>query len=84
MHGPAVVRSAFDLPTNERVKIQNVINETFAADVHLRFETAPALVSGIELTANGQNVAWSIGNYLTSLGKNVSELLEPKKQPTAL
>lgn len=76
---PAVLRSAFDLPTDERANIQNALNETFAADVPLRFETAPDLVSGIELTANGQKVAWSIGNYLNSLGQSVSELLEPKK-----
>jgi F-type H+-transporting ATPase subunit b len=81
---PAVVRSAFDLPTEERAKIQNAINETFAADVHLRFETAPDLVSGIELTANGQKVTWSIGNYLTSLNRSVSELMESQKQTAAL
>src|SRR5665811_1687363 len=53
---PAVVRSAFDLPGEERAKIQNAINETFSAEVHLRFETAPDQISGIELTANGQKV----------------------------
>jgi F-type H+-transporting ATPase subunit b len=79
---PAVVRSAFDLPTEERAKIQNAINEVFAADVPLRFETAPDLVSGIELTVNGQKVTWSIGNYLSSLAKSVSEFLKPQKKPT--
>jgi F-type H+-transporting ATPase subunit b len=81
--GPAVVRSAFDLPAEERAKIQNAINETFSADVHLRFETAPDLVSGIELTANGQKVAWSIGDYLTSLQKGVGELLKEQDKPEA-
>ena len=85
---PAVVRSAFDLPTEERAKIQNAINETFSADIHLRFETAPDRIGGIELTANGQKVAWSIADYLTSLEKGVGELLkqqdkpEPKAAPT--
>jgi F-type H+-transporting ATPase subunit b len=78
---PAVVRSAFALPPEERAKIQNAINETFSADMHLRFETAPDLVSGIELTANGQKVAWSIANYLTSLEKGVSELLKEQDKP---
>ena len=44
----------------------------------LRFETAPDLVSGIELTANGQKVAWSIADYLASLEKGVGELLKEK------
>src|SRR5665647_92483 len=84
---PAVVRSAFALPADERAKIQNVINETFSGDVHLRFETAPDLVSGIELTANGQKVAWSIADYLTALKTGIGELLkeqdkaEPKAKP---
>ena len=75
------MRSAFDLPADQRATIQNAINETFSADVHLRFETAPDLVSGIELTANGQKVAWSIADYLTSLEKGVGELLKKKDKP---
>jgi len=75
---PALVRSAFDLPATQRAAIQNALNETFSADLHLRFETTPDLVSGIELTTNGQKVAWSIADYLASLQKGVGELL---KQP---
>jgi F-type H+-transporting ATPase subunit b len=78
---PAVVRSAFALPAEEHAKIQNAINETFSADIHLRFETAPDLVGGVELTANGQKVAWSIADYLTSLEKGVGELLKQQDKP---
>ena len=78
---PALVRSAFDLPAAQRATIQNALNETFSADIHLRFETAPDLVSGIELTSNGQKVAWSIADYLSSLAKGVDELLKEKDQP---
>ena len=48
------MRSAFDLPAEQRDAIQNALNETFSAEIHVRFETAPDLVSGIELTTNGQ------------------------------
>jgi len=78
---PAVVRSAFDLPTEERAAIQNAINETFLTDTHLRFETVPDLVGGIELTASGQKIAWSIADYLTSLNKAVGELLKQPDKP---
>jgi len=80
---PALVRSAFDLPAEQRAAIQNALNETFSAEIHVRFETAPDLVSGIELTANGQKVAWSIADYLTSLEKGVGELLKEKDKPEA-
>jgi F-type H+-transporting ATPase subunit b len=80
---PALVRSAFDLPAEQRAAIQNALNETFSADVHVRFETAPDLISGIELTANGQKVAWSIADYLTSMEKGVDELLKKSDTPPA-
>jgi F-type H+-transporting ATPase subunit b len=74
---PGVVRSTFDLPEDQRAAIQNALNETFSAEVRIRFETAPDLIGGIELTANGQKVAWSIGDYLASMENSVAELLKP-------
>lgn len=78
---PALVRSALALPEEQRAAIQQAINETFSADIPLRFATAPAVVSGIELTTDGQKVAWSIADYLASLEQGVTELLKPKDPP---
>jgi F-type H+-transporting ATPase subunit b len=77
---PALVRSAFDLPADQCAAIQKAVNETFSADIHLRFETAPDLVSGIELTTNGQKVGWSIrGLSQASVRRGkASELLRTK------
>lgn len=80
---PALVRSAFELPAAQREAIQQALDETFAAGVHVRFATAPELVGGIELTANGQRVAWNIDDYLKSLQKGVGELLQEKDQAAA-
>ena len=80
---PALVRTAFDLPAKERATIQNALNETFAADVHVRFETAPDLVCGIELSTNGLKVGWNIGGYLTSLEDSVGELLKEREKAEA-
>jgi F-type H+-transporting ATPase subunit b len=77
---PALVRSAYDLPAAQRTAIQQTLNETFSAEISIRFETMPELVSGIELTANGQKVAWSIADYLSSLEKGVAGLLKEKEQ----
>jgi F-type H+-transporting ATPase subunit b len=79
---PALVRSAFDLPAAQRATIQEALSATFAAEIQVRFETASELVSGIELTANGQKVAWSIADYLASLQKSVGELLQEPKPET--
>jgi len=77
---PALLRSTFDLPAPQRAAIQNALNVAFAADVKIKFETTPELVSGIELTTNGQKVAWSVSNYLASLEKSVEELLREKEK----
>jgi F-type H+-transporting ATPase subunit b len=80
---PAVVRSAFALPVEQEAAIQNALNETFSAEIRVRFETAPELVSGIELTANGQKIAWSIAAYLASLERDVADLLQEEMKPAA-
>ena len=80
---PALVRSAFDLPAEQRTAIQNALNETFSARIDIHFKTAPELISGIELTTNGQKVAWSIADYLVSLEKGIDELLTEKAEPVA-
>ena len=73
---PTLVRSAFDLPDAQRAAIQNALNEIFSAEIRVRFETVPDLVSGIELSTNGQKVAWSIADYLSALERSVGELLQ--------
>lgn len=77
---PAIVRSAFELSSDQRAAIQKTLNEVCSAEVRVRFETAPALVSGIEITTNGERVAWSISDYLTSLEKSVAELLKEQEK----
>ena len=80
---PVPVRSAFELPQGQRSAIQRAINETFSAAIHLQFETVPDLVSGIELSANGQKVAWSIAEYLATLERSAGELLHTEEKPKA-
>jgi F-type H+-transporting ATPase subunit b len=80
---PLVVRSAFELPEPGRAAIQDTLNRTFSADVRVRFETAPALVGGIECATNGHKVGWSISEYLGSLESGVAVLLKDKETARA-
>jgi F-type H+-transporting ATPase subunit b len=77
---PAIVRSTFAQPDDQKASIQNAINEIFSANVHLCFETTPDGVCGIELTAGGQKVSWTIANYLDSLDAKVGELLSTQSE----
>jgi F-type H+-transporting ATPase subunit b len=76
---PALLRSAFDLPAEQRAAIQKALEEAFSAAIRVRFETAPDLVGGIELSANGQKVAWSIADYLGSLEQKIGALADEAK-----
>ena len=76
---PAVVRSAFDLPPEQRAAIQKAIDDTFSGEFRLRFETEAQLIGGIELSANGQKVAWSISEYLASLEESIAEIARPQE-----
>ena len=84
---PVLVRTAFDLPIKQQTEIKNAVNEIIGTKTQFQFKTTPELISGIELTANGYRLAWSISEYLSSLKKSISEPIEaelkeePKKIP---
>ncbi len=82
--GTALLRSAFELPMAQRTAVHDAIDEIFALQLELRYETTPDLVAGIELSAHGQKFAWSIDDYLASLERGVDELLKaPAATPVA-
>lgn len=70
-----LVRSAFDLPQEQRTTLQEAVNKAFDVQVALRFATIPDLVAGIELSTNGQKIAWSIDEHLDWLSANVDALI---------
>jgi len=78
---PLLVRTAFILPPAQRAAIETVVKDTLGSEAPIQFATAPDLVSGIEISANGQKIAWTIADYLTSLGKGVDELLKTQPKP---
>jgi F-type H+-transporting ATPase subunit b len=81
--GAILVRSVFDLSSKQRANIQKTINEVFSSELPLQFDTVPELISGIELTANGQKLAWSISEYLASFESSVGNLLKKPDEQKA-
>jgi F-type H+-transporting ATPase subunit b len=74
---PAIVRSRYELPSAQQTVIQKAVKKTFSADIPLRFETAGDAICGIELSAGGQKIAWTIDEYLRDLQHEVATLLVP-------
>ncbi len=75
---PVLVRSTFELPHKQQTAITQSVKEILGTKTHLEFSTVPELISGIELTANGYKLAWSISEYLSSLEKNISKTIKEK------
>lgn len=75
---PVIIRSAFEIPTAQHDLIQEVLNGVFSTKVHTRFEVTEELIAGIELSTNGQTVAWSINDYLRSLESRIAVLMGEK------
>lgn len=75
---PITVRSSFDLPAAQQATIKASVHDLLGTDVDLRFETAPDLIGGIELSTDGQKLAWSIAGYLTALEDSMAELLKTR------
>lgn len=75
-----VVKSAFVLPEVQRSDIEKAVNEIIDDEISFRYETAPELVSGIEISTNGYKLTWNIAAYLASLEKNVTVLLSEKNK----
>jgi F-type H+-transporting ATPase subunit b len=73
---PPVVRSRFVLGTEQREMISATVRELFHIDLPLTFETADELISGIELSVNGQRIAWSFSDALEAMNTHAERLSE--------
>jgi len=73
---PVLVCSTFTLSDGLRETVERTVREVLACDGEVRFETGQDLLCGIEVSVNGQEVAWSIAGYLAGLENNIGELLQ--------
>jgi F-type H+-transporting ATPase subunit b len=80
---PVLVRSAFDLPVKQQTEIKDAVNKILGSDTPFQYKTAPELISGIELTANGYKLSWSISEYINALEKSLPEVEKTKTEPVA-
>jgi F-type H+-transporting ATPase subunit b len=65
--GNADVQSRFPLTDTDKASIRNAVGDTFAMRATLRFDTSPESICGIELSAGGQKLSWSVDDYLDTL-----------------
>ncbi|MBN1312685.1 MAG: F0F1 ATP synthase subunit B [Anaerolineae bacterium] len=78
--GKIVVRSAFELPAEAQQMIAEAVQIHILGEnnLHPHFEIAPDLISGIEMQVYGQQIAWTIKDYLAGLEREIRETIERK------
>ncbi|OIQ76274.1 ATP synthase subunit b, sodium ion specific [mine drainage metagenome] len=69
-----LVRSAFELSPDQRGAMQQALNGYVGSAIQARFETDPALISGIEISSDGWKLAWNIADFLTTLEQKTDVL----------
>lgn len=81
----ALVRSAFEPTPAAQARVVAAIRAHLGPNVAVRFETAPELVCGVELTVDGEKLAWSVAGYLATLARDAAVLAtaQPAAAPTA-
>lgn len=82
---PVRVRSAFDLPKVQETALQMELNALLNSTVNVHFETAPKLISGIELSIHGQRISWNMVDYIDQMENSIaaSVITQSKLEVTA-
>ncbi len=71
-----IIRSCFDLEIKLKNLIKKTVEEQLATVAEFKFETAPHLIGGIALIAEGYMVVWSISDYLSSLETSIADFIK--------
>ncbi|MDA3852437.1 MAG: F0F1 ATP synthase subunit B [Spirochaetaceae bacterium] len=76
--GKITLRTAFDISRELQITIEDSIQKIVQRKPEVNFEAVPELISGIELSVNGQKMSWSVADYLSSLSEGFEDLLKVK------
>lgn len=71
---PLLVRSAFDLSPEQQSAIAVAIQKIMGKEGQVAFRTSPEEVGGIELSAGGYKIGWTIAEYLDGLEQRIARV----------
>lgn len=74
------IRTAFQLSAQQQADIEKQIAAVLGEQKSVEFVITADLISGIEISAKRQKIAWSIADYLGTLERRVDELLKPRSE----
>ena len=71
---PLIVRSTFDLSPEQQSTFAEAIKKLLGDGAQVQFRTLPEEVGGIELSAGGYKIAWTIAEYLDGLEHRIAKM----------
>lgn len=78
--GSVQLRTAFPLTEKQQKKIAQEVKRLFDLKGEPKFTVEEDLLAGIELSAKGQKISWTIDDYLLSLRESVEDLMKAGKK----
>lgn len=75
------IGSSFEIPQESRAILEQAVQRRLGSLCTFHYETAAVLVCGIELTAGGLKVGWSLRDYLRDLEEDLNLALDQKTLP---
>jgi F-type H+-transporting ATPase subunit b len=81
----AAVKTSFDLPEEERGRIKKEFQERLGIEASIDFEKTGDILAGIELTAGGRKIGWTIAEYIEDASEAIAQALgqERGEQPSS-
>lgn len=77
---PMIVQSAFILSDELQHKIKKAVDKILGIETNFQFKVEPDLIAGLEITANGYKLAWSVSEYIDSLKKTIAVKTDEKRK----
>lgn len=73
---PVRIATSFELGAPARSHLSRIVHEHLVPDADVEYGENPALVCGIELTAGGRRLTWSLADYLEELSEGVGKAFD--------
>ena len=75
---PVRIRSAFELEPDLRTRITHVVHEHIGDDLDVEYALAPGLLGGLELSAGGLRIGWTLADHIEGLDLRLAAALRSR------
>lgn len=74
-----IIRSAFELSEAARRQIEETVEANLGRAAEVQFVTAHELIAGMELSADGRKIGWTVPDYLSTLQRELETVMQNRE-----